>query len=131
MHKNATGLLLAMLALCALLLSGAFFLHARHFAGSHASASGQAARLLPGLTLDDADPPGSGVVVTSMESGGQAARLGISVGDDVVQIDGTPVGSLDQASAYLLRKDGSRLILRLRRQDQMRVVTLDRSAGAR
>src|SRR3546814_12260227 len=63
------------------------------------------ARALPGITLSNGVPDGSGLVVTSMETDGQASRLGIRVGDGVVSLDGMPIRSLDQASAYLLRHD--------------------------
>ena len=85
--RNATGLLLAGLALCALLMSGAFFLHLRRATDGHFEAAAAKARALPGVTLTDGHP---GVIVTSMETDGQAARLGISVGDGVVSLNGTP-----------------------------------------
>lgn len=125
--KTATGRLLIGLALCAALMSGAFFLHVRHDAEDHGSIAGNAAHLLPGLTLDNAEPAGTGLVVTSMESNGQAARAGIAVGDDLVRIDGTPVASLDQASSFLTDHRAPRIILGLRHKDAIRMVTLDRS----
>ena len=49
--KTATSRLLIGLALCAALMSGAFFLHVRRDAEDHGSVSGASAQLLPGLTL--------------------------------------------------------------------------------
>src|SRR3546814_9651044 len=83
------------------------------------------ARALPGITLSNGVPDGSGLVVTSMETDGQASRLGIRVGDGVVSLDGMPMRSLDQASAYLLRHDRSRIALGLKHAHRMRVVMLD------
>lgn len=125
--KTATSRLLIGLALCAALMSGAFFLHVRHDAEDHGSPTGASAHMLPGLTLDNASPAGSGIVVTSMESGGQAARLGIAVGDDLIRIDNMPIASLDQASSFLNAHPQPRLVLGLRRQDAIRTVSLDRS----
>ncbi|WHO38543.1 PDZ domain-containing protein [Sphingobium sp. AP49] len=125
--KTATSRLLIGLALCAALMSGAFFLHVRRDAEDHGSVSGASAQLLPGLTLENAEPAGSGLIVTSMESSGPAARAGIAVGDDLVKIDGTPIASLDQASAFLTDHRSARITLDLRRRDAIRMVTLDRS----
>lgn len=123
-EKNATGLVLAVLALCALLMSGAFFLHLRRAIDGHMEAAAAKARALPGLTMTDAG--GSGVIVTSMESDGEAARLGVSVGDGVISLNGMPISSLDQASSYLLHHPRQKIALGLKHADQMRVVMLDR-----
>lgn len=127
--KTATGRLLAGLAICAALMSGAFFVHVRRDAEDHGSVSGATAHLLPGLTLVNAEPAGTGLVVTSMESNGQAARAGIAVGDDLIRIDGTPIASLDQASSVLADHRARHIILGLRRRDAIRMVTLDRSTN--
>ncbi|WP_176592118.1 PDZ domain-containing protein [Sphingobium sp. EM0848] len=119
----ATGLLLAGLALCALLMSGAFFLHVRHATDGHMEAAAAKARALPGVTLTDGHP---GVIVTSMETNGQAARLGINVGDGVISLNGTPISSLDQASSYLLHHPQQRIALGLKHANQLRVVMLVR-----
>ncbi|KKW93918.1 MULTISPECIES: PDZ domain-containing protein [Sphingobium] len=131
--NHATGLLLAGLALCALLMSLAFFLHLRRATDGHLEAAAAKARSLPGVTLMDGMAAGGrpGVIVTSMESDGQAARLGISVGDGVVSLNGTPISSLDQASAYLLHHPQPKIALGLRHADRMRVVMLDRPEGGR
>ena len=122
-EKNATGLVLAVLALCALLMSGAFFLHLRRAIDGHMEAAAANARALPGLTMTDTG--GSGVIVTSMESDGEAARLGVSVGDGVISLNGMPISSLDQASSYLLHHPRQKIALGLKHADQMRVVMLD------
>lgn len=122
-HNQATGLLLATLALSALLMSATFFLHLRRDTDGHLEAAAAKARALPGITLTDSHP---GVIVTSMETDGQAARLGIRVGDGVVSLDGMPIRSLDQASSYLLHHPQPKIALGLKHADQMRVVMLDR-----
>ncbi|GAY19695.1 MULTISPECIES: PDZ domain-containing protein [Sphingobium] len=127
----ASGVLLAALALCALVMSGAFFLHVRHAGDDRMEVAAAQARALPGITLSNGMPAGSGVVVTSMETDGQAARLGIRVGDGVVSLDGMPIRSLDQASAYLLHHPQPRIMLGLKHADHMRVVMLDRPEGER
>lgn len=124
--RTATGLLLAALALCALIMSGAFFLHVRRATDGHFEAAVAKARALPGITMTDTIPAGSGVIVTSMESGGQAAQLGIAVGDDVISLNGTPISSLDQASSYLLHHPQPKIALGLKHADQIRTVMLDR-----
>ena len=126
--RNATGLLLAGLALCALLMSGAFFLHVRRVTDGHVEAAAAKARALPGITLTDGNWPDGRpvVIVTSMETDGEAARQGISVGDDVVSLNGTPISSLDQASTYLLHHPQPRIALGLKHADHLRVVMLVR-----
>src|SRR3546814_913303 len=131
LSNAASGVLLAALALCALVMSGAFFLHVRHAGDDRMEAAAAQARALPGITLSNGVPDGSGLVVTSMETDGQASRLGIRVGDGVVSLDGMPIRSLDQASAYLLRHDRSRIALGLKHAHRMRVVMLDRPGGKR
>ncbi|WP_327753164.1 PDZ domain-containing protein [Sphingobium sp. SJ10-10] len=128
LSNAASGALLAALALCAMAMSSAFFLHTRHAAEERMEAIAAKARALPGVTLTDGHP---GVIVTSMETDGQAARLGISVGDGVVSLNGTPISSLDQASAYLLHHPQPRIALGLKHADRMRVVMLDRPEGGR
>lgn len=129
--RTATGLVLAALALCALIMSGAFFLHLRRAIDGHMEAAAAKARALPGLTMTDAVPAGSGIIVTSMESDGEAARLGVSVGDGVISLNGTPISSLDQASTYLLHHPQPKIVLGLKHADQMRIVMLDRPERGR
>ena len=114
--RIGTGAMLAALALGALLMSAVFFLHMRR-AGMAQN------RLLPGLTLI-AD--GRDLVVTSIESGGQAARRGVAVGDEVVAIDGRAFGSLDQARAYLVRAPHDEVVVELREAGRTRLVRLSR-----
>lgn len=127
--RMATGLILAALSLCVLLMSCAFFLHLRRATDGHMEAAAAKAGALPGLTMTDAVPAGSGVIVTSMESDGEAARLGVHVGDDLISLNGTPISSLDQASNWLYHHRQATVALGLRHADQMRVVRLDRPEG--
>jgi hypothetical protein len=127
--RIVTGLLLAALSLCVLLMSCAFFLHLRRATDGHMEAAAAKARALPGLTMTDAVPTGSGVIVTSMESDGEAARRGVHVGDDLISLNGSPISSLDQASAWLYNHRQTTVALGLRHADRMRVVRLDRPEG--
>lgn len=115
-----------LLAIGALAMSGAFIHQMREGGAGHGAPSARQ-HMLPGLTLANAQPPGSGLVVTSIRSRSAAARQGILVGDDIVAIDGSPVHSLDQASRYLVEKPRPRIVVALVHDDQMRWVTLDRS----
>lgn len=118
--RLGTGPLLAALAICALLMSFAFFQHLRRGSESMRAAQHD---LLPGLTLAAAGPH---LVVTSIESGGEAARRGVAVGDEVVAINGRPFRSLDQAGAYLVRAPGDEVNVALRDGEQVRLVTMHR-----
>lgn len=116
-----TGAVLAMLAACALLTSAILFLRIHHGPTSRDIARGH---ILPGLTLVAAGPD---LVVTSIESGGEAARRGVAVGDEVTAIDGKAFHSLDQAEAYLVKTPHSAIMLELREAGQTRLVTLNRA----
>lgn len=129
--RTGPGKALIVLAMGAALMSGAFFVHARHAANAPAVAGGNDAHLLPGLTLVNAQPGGVGIIVTSLETGGQAARLGVAVGDDVVRMDDQPIASLDQAGSYLVQHPRPRIRLGLLHGGERRAVTLDRTEGAR
>ena len=83
--------------------------------------------LLPGVTLINAAPPESGVIVTSLRSDGDAAHGGMAVGDAVVSIDGTPIHSLDQASHYLIGTHRPMVTIGLVRGDHRLAIALDRS----
>lgn len=113
----------------ALLISAVFIIHMirMHDTGEDRLDAPEASQhVLPGLTLVNAQPPGSGLVVTSIQSGGGAARQGLAVGDDIVAIDGQPVHTLDQASRYLIGSSQRTVMVALVRKGQMRWVTLDR-----
>lgn len=114
-------LLLVMLAIAALAISSAFFYRMeRHAADGRPD-------LLPGVTLINAAPPESGVIVTSLRSDGDAAHGGMAVGDAVVSIDGTPIHSLDQASHYLIGTHRPMVTIGLVRGDHRLAIALDRS----
>ena len=82
---------------------------------------------LPGLTLDPMPhPPASGLVITSVRSESQAARRGIAVGDAVVAIDRTPIGTLDQVRRYLQGDKADSVELRVMHGDHAREVRLGR-----
>ena len=65
-----------------------------------------------------------GVAVTVLQPGSPAAEAGVAVGDQVLAIDGVPLGTSDLALAALLLDgpEGSEAVLRLRRAG--RVLTL-------
>lgn len=119
-ERIGTGAVLAALALCALLMSAVFFLHI-----SRSPESSNMARnhILPGFTLSVAGPD---LVVTSIESDGQAARRGVAVGDEIVAIDGRSFHSLDQARAYLVRAPHDEVVIALREAGRMRLIRLSR-----
>jgi len=125
--RTATGAMLGCLAIGALGMSFAFFLHVHRATGSHAGQATAQGHILPGLTLVNGQPAGSGLIVTSLASDGQARRLGLAVGDNIVQIDGQASRSLDQATAYLLHHSRSSVRLALRHEGTMRKVTFDLS----
>lgn len=54
------------------------------------------ATVLPGLTAEDSGD-GNGIIVTSVQSAGAAARAGIAVGDLIFTVDGHPVTGLAAA----------------------------------
>jgi len=115
-----TSGLLAALALCTLLISLAFFMHWRHDPMSDEVRG----HLLPGLTIGAAGPS---LTVTSIRSGGEAARHGVAVGDVIVAIDGKSFRSLDQAEAYLISQPGDDVVLELRGNRGRHVVALGRA----
>ncbi|MGC4251415.1 MAG: PDZ domain-containing protein [Sphingobium sp.] len=123
--RTATGVALGCLAAGALGMSAAFFLHVHRATGSHAGQAAAQGHVLPGVTLANAQAGGSGLIVTSLASDGQARRLGFAVGDDIVQIDGQAVRSLDQAAAYLLQHPQGSIHLALRHGGAMRKVTFE------
>ncbi|MBN8817500.1 MAG: PDZ domain-containing protein [Sphingomonas sp.] len=121
LDRLANGGTLVALALGALTMSLAFFVHLdRRGAAPHT-------QILPGLTLANSQPADDGLIVTSIRSDSPAAQQGIIVGDDIVALDGNPVHSLDQANRYLLVSRQQRVVLELIHENRMRQVTLDRS----
>lgn len=82
---------------------------------------------LPGVTVENAVPPGRGLVVTSLRSGSEAAAAGIAVGDGVTAIDGRPIARLDQALGYLHKDRNRWIVLRIVHRGQARRVRLGRS----
>lgn len=121
LDKLSNGGTLVALALGALTMSFAFFLHLDRRGAAPPT------QILPGITLINGQPAAAGLIVTSIRSDSPAAQQGILVGDDIVALDGTPVHSLDQASHYLLESHQQRVVLELVHQNRMRQVTLDRS----
>ncbi len=123
--------MLGCLALGALGMSAAFFLHVHRARLAHVGPAGAQEHILPGVTLVNAQPAGSGLIVTSLATDGQAERLGFAVGDDILQIDGRAVRSLDQATAYLVQHPRPSIRLALRHGGEMRKVTFDLSDEAK
>lgn len=90
----------------------------------------EAVAALPGLTLDPMPrPAASGLIITSVRSGSQAARRGIVVGDALVAVDHTPIITLDQVRRYLQRDKADSVDLRVMHGDQPREVRLGREGG--
>jgi len=127
LKRMLRGLPVALLAVGALAMGAKFLIQTQTPATERNGAPSTRQHILPGVTLVDAQPAGSGLVVTSIRSSSAAARQDILVGDGIVAIDGTPVHSLDQASRYLIDNPQRTVVVALVRDDQMRWVTLDRS----
>jgi membrane-associated protease RseP (regulator of RpoE activity) len=81
------------------------------------------ASVFPGFT---AEGGGGGLVVTSLRSGSEAARDGLSVGDAVVAIDGRAIDTLDQARRYLHSDARPALLLDIDHGHQRRQIRLAR-----
>jgi S1-C subfamily serine protease len=96
-------------------------LHLRH----------DAVALLPGLTVENAPPPRTGLIVTSLRTGSEAAQTGIAVGDDIERLDGRPIDEIDDAIAYLRQDRNPAVLLRIEHGSQVRDVRLVRSGEAR
>lgn len=74
---------------------------------------------MSGLALDWAY--GRERAILAVVEGSAAARAGIAVGDVIEAIDGTPIGDVaESALRQMLRVDGARVILRVRRGDTAR-----------
>lgn len=84
------------------------------------------ADLFPGMTVEQATAPDSGLLVTSLRSGGSAERIGVAVGDEIEAIDRQPVRSLSAARSYLRKDTDPTVHLRLLHNDGVRDVTLAR-----
>ena len=68
---------------------------------------------LPGFTADEMPSPAKGLVVTSLRTGGEAQRVGIEVGDEVVAIDQNPIQSLSDADRLVNHDARDRLTVHL------------------
>jgi predicted metalloprotease with PDZ domain len=77
------------------------------------------------------DPPDKGLVITSLERNGPAARAGIRAGDVIERIGGVPVGSIDEAASALKAGPPPGTILMLNRHGEYVIVHLPiRSSAA-
>ena len=66
------------------------------------------------------------VEVTAVVSGSRAARAGLRVGDELIEIDDMPVNSAGEARSMLRGAEGVPAILRIRRARQERVIHVAR-----
>jgi S1-C subfamily serine protease len=67
----------------------------------------------------------AGVLITSMQQGGAAAKAGLQAGDVIVQVDNTPVVDTSTLSDALLNKDpGSTVAVRIYRGNQQMTVNV-------
>jgi predicted metalloprotease with PDZ domain len=77
------------------------------------------------------DSPDKGLVITSLERNGPAARAGIRAGDVIERIAGVPVGSIDEAASALKAGPRPGTILMLNRDGEYVIVLLPiRSSAA-
>lgn len=86
--------------------------------------------LLPGLTIENTPLPQAGVVVTSLQSGSEAAGSGIMVGDGIAALDGHPIGDIADAVKYLKNDRQAAVILDVEHGQSMHSVRLHRLAEA-
>jgi len=84
---------------------------------------------LPGLTIARAPSGPDRMVVTSIRSGSEAARKGLMVGDMVLDVNGRPIFTLDQARHY--RQEGAAVRLRVSHRGRPRDVQLGRDGARR
>ncbi|OYY72418.1 MAG: hypothetical protein B7Y47_03005 [Sphingomonas sp. 28-63-12] len=83
--------------------------------------------LLPGLTIETAPPPDTGIIVTSRRSGDQAAAAAVNVGDIITAIDRVPVKTIDDANAYLKSHQQPVILLTLLHHRRPYLVRLNRA----
>lgn len=89
----------------------------------------EAAALLPGMTIENPPSRTGGPVVTSIRSGSEAAQGGMTVGDSIVALDGTPIFSLDQARLYLQKDRAGMVELSVVHGSHLRNVRLGREGA--
>jgi membrane-associated protease RseP (regulator of RpoE activity) len=65
-----------------------------------------------------------GLVITSLDGNGPAARVGIRAGDVIERIDGAPVGSVSDVAAVLERAPGRDFIVLVNRHGHYVIVRL-------
>jgi len=127
--REAPAIFSVALAFGVFMLTSAGILISMHpihpFAGE-AGAIRQSAALLPGFTADNAPAPNIGLIVTSLETGSQAQRAGMHVGDAILSVDGRATRSLGQVGAYLRHDRRPEVDLAVLHGDTLRHVILMR-----
>ncbi|WP_159983175.1 MULTISPECIES: PDZ domain-containing protein [unclassified Novosphingobium] len=87
----------------------------------------EARPLLPGMTIESAPWEPDRLVVTSIRSGSEAELKGITVGDTVLDMNGRPIFTLDQAARYL--QQGTVVRLSVSHQGRPRTILLGRKGA--
>lgn len=82
--------------------------------------------LLSGMTLEDAPPPASGLIVTSLRSHSPAVSAGVAVGDTLQSMDGYLLPDLDRAREYLRYTRKSAIAVKLVHNRHARTIVLPR-----
>ncbi|AXB79811.1 PDZ domain-containing protein [Novosphingobium sp. P6W] len=87
----------------------------------------EARSLLPGMTIEPAPWEPGRLVVTSIRSGSEAELKGIPVGDSVLDLNGRPIFTLEQAHRYL--QQGTVVRLSVSHQGRPRTIVLGREGA--
>jgi predicted metalloprotease with PDZ domain len=81
--------------------------------------------LLPGLTLGKERSSAPGLIVTSVRFDGEAKRKGVSVGDQILSINGIAAQAGKRSGHYFKARDNRRIKLELLHDGSLRRITLD------
>jgi len=84
-------------------------------------------QIFPGFTIENAPPPATGLIITSLQSNCEASRQGARVGDLLIAIDGRPIADLRQATGLIEQDRGPRVSLRLLHAGHARTINIPRT----
>ncbi len=86
-------------------------------------------QIFPGFTVENALPPVTGLVITSLQSNCPASREGAEVGDVLIAIDDRPIADLRQAASLLQQDRDPHVALRLLHDGRTRTIVVPRIEG--
>jgi serine protease Do len=81
-----------------------------------------------GLDVEQADD-GAGLKITKIDPNSEAARIGMKVGDIILEIAGKPVASPAEVAQSIEKTKGKRVLMLVRQGDNQRFITLPRDQG--